>query len=226
MTQCNALSVRTRQRCTKDALPGMDVCGYHRYQNGAGTSLGIQDGQQIESVRLERFSRALPERMLETLAETARDPELLSMASEIQLLDTRIDDVIKRGEAGESGALWRELRKTYREMQEARRLKKSDDMALKLADLGHLIDRGFADYAVWAEIIPLIEMRRKLAESEQKRLIQLKLVLTYDEAVIYATRLLQAVQKHVPDAEVRNRIVLDIRETIGNYRGLTLPAEA
>lgn len=232
MGQCSARSARTGLRCKMAAIENLDVCAYHRTQNGKTLPIPFHGPEEVnalenpKSPRTGRYARILPERMHQTIEEAARDPELLSNAAEIQLLDARIADVMVRAEAGESGALWKALKDCYQAMQDARRAHDPEQVALRLNDLGRLIERGFADYAVWSEITSLMEMRRKLSEAEQKRLVQLKLVLTADEAEVYATRILQAVQKHVPDPDTRARIALDIRAASGHYRGIALPAEA
>lgn len=215
MVQCKAKSKQSGERCKRHAHPGFEVCVIH-----GGKSLV---GPANPAYKHGKYSTLVPPRMLEHYNQSVHDPDLLAMRDQINLIDARIADVMKRTDKGESSKLWEKLQATWTEFMEARAQQDNQQMAYKLNQLGSLISQGLADYAAWDDVTNLVERRRKLAESEQKRLVQLKLVLTYDEAVVYAQRLLAVVQKHVSDPAERARIASDLRATVGTFRGLPGP---
>jgi hypothetical protein len=87
-------------------------------------------------------------------------------------------------------------------------------MHLAIATLDALMDQKRTDSAAWQEIGEAIEQRRKLVESEQKRLVALQQVLTAEQALTLAGVLVQIVTKHVTDQPTLAQIVADLQALI------------
>ena len=67
------------------------------------------------------------------------DEELMSMCSEIAVIDTRITDLLSRAESGESGRLWRQLSAQMRSVDAARH---PEAVAREITSLRQIIDEG------------------------------------------------------------------------------------
>jgi hypothetical protein len=102
---CKTQSKQRREQCKRHAIPGATVCRMH----GAKTPRG-PDLPQFKS---GRYSNFLPTRLAATYRNAAKDPELLSLHSEIALLDARMAELLGRVDTGESGALWGTLQKEW-----------------------------------------------------------------------------------------------------------------
>jgi hypothetical protein len=74
----------------------------------------------------------------------------------------------------------------------------TDEIALLDARLGAVVTRP-ASTEAWAEIVSLVEQRRRLVESERKRLVDLQQTMTAGEAVVLAMQLLDVVRRNVTD---------------------------
>ncbi len=96
------------------------------------------------------------------------------------------------------------------------RLVLEDELALTDATIQALLPR-FAEPAVREEIGAAIERRRKLVESERKRLIALGQYLTREQALAYTSALIQAVKRYVTDPET-------LRSVVAEFARLTGPA--
>jgi hypothetical protein len=148
----------------------------------------------------------------ETLQEWNRQhPELLSLRSEIALVDTRIAELLGRVDTGQSGAIWDALQKEWATFRLHRA---SGDIPKMHASIAHgdaLMEQGDGDHLVWGEISEAIEQRRKLVESEQKRLFALQQVLTAEQVLTLAGLLVEIVTTHVADQQMLAQIVADIR---------------
>lgn len=55
--------------------------------------------------------------------------------------------------------------------------------------------------ARWDSIVTLVEQRRKLVESERKRMLQLQQMITAEEAMVLVAQVLDAVRRHVLDRD-------------------------
>lgn len=157
-----------------------------------------------------RYSKHLPTRMLATYDAAQADPNLLALNADIAMIDARLSDVLLRVDTGESGQIWQELRATYKAMQDANRRRDVDEARQLLNDLGSLITRGHLDYAAWADVRTLVEQRRKLVESERKRLVDLQQMMTNEQAMLLITRLYDSVTRHVSDPDIFAAIAADL----------------
>lgn len=94
-----------------------------------------------------------------------------------------------------------------------------DEIALLDAQLQEIV-AGDPD---WETVVLLVEQRRRLVESERKRLIDLQQVVTAGEAVALATQLIDVVRRHVTDRETLAAIGREFGAllTRDDRRGLT-----
>jgi hypothetical protein len=129
--------------------------------------------------------------------EAQDDPELLSLRSEIALLDARIAELFERVDTGESGAIWDALQKEWATFRLHRSLGDVPKMHTSMAKLDLLMDRKLTDTAAHREITEKIEQRRKLCETEQKRLVTSQQMINSTEAMVLVAKLTDIVTRSV-----------------------------
>lgn len=171
-------------------------------------------GPASPNFKTGRYSKLLPKRMAATYAQAQADGELLALKDEIALLDSRLADVLGRVDTGESSRLWTDLQFTWGEMQAARRAEDAKLTAQKLNDVGRLIAQGTSDYAAWADVRALIDQRRRLVESERKRLVEMQQMMTTERAMVLLSVVIDTVRKHVTDRDALQGIATDIRALV------------
>jgi uncharacterized protein YjcR len=67
-------------------------------------------GTDLPQFKTGRFSKSLPDRLVERYEQTLNDEERHNLADEIALAETKIDDLFaKMSEAGESDKLWKDV---------------------------------------------------------------------------------------------------------------------
>jgi hypothetical protein len=98
-------------------------------------------------------------------------------------------------------------------------------MQITLTRVEYLIESAVQDHAAWAEIGELIEQRRRLTESEHKRLVSLQQMLSTEEALLLVRRLADTVTQHVTDKRVLSAILVDLQQFIGPPHALPAYAE-
>jgi len=176
-------------------------------------------GMALPQFKHGRYSKYLPARLVDRYQAGRSDPELLAMRDEIAALDARLSELLERVDSGESGLLWTSLRAAWTELQEARRAKDNLKLAAALTRVGDLIEQGFDDRAAWADVLALFQDRRRLVESERRRLVDLQQMITAEQAMVFLAAITDAVKKHVDDRDTLAAISADlIRLTVAPSR--------
>ena len=157
-----------------------------------------------------RYSKYLPERLLGRYRDALADGELLELREEVALLDARLGEVLGRVDTGESGAVWKALRGAMAAYRQATAEGDASTAGARLAELQDLIERGTADEAVWAEIRGLIADRRRLVESERKRLVEMQQMITSEQAMVLLAAVVDTIRRHVGDRDTLAAISADI----------------
>jgi 23S rRNA-/tRNA-specific pseudouridylate synthase len=171
-------------------------------------------GSGVHTYRSGRHSKYLPVRMAAKYQEAQDDPELLSLRDEISLVDSRLLDLLARVDSGESGALWRALRKAHRAFKGYQRDKDVGKMHAAFAEMEACLDAGVTDQQLWQEIGEQVELRRKLAESESKRMVALHQVITAEQAMMLVGALTGIITRYVTDKVVLTAITVDLQQLL------------
>ncbi len=161
-----------------------------------------------------RYSKHLPSRLAAQYIAAESDPRLLELRDEVALTDARLADLLGRVDTGESGALWAQLKQARADLLLAQR---ASDKAKQVEALNLIMDtisQGHADYRAWAEIGGVIEQRRKLVESERKRLIDMQQTLTVERAMLLIGAISGVIKAHVHDRTTLAAIGRDIESII------------
>ena len=102
------------------------------------------------------------------------------------------------------------LTERYHEAQADKRL-------LELREEIALIDARLADLLTveaWPEIYEVIEQRRRLVESEHKRLVETKQMLSVESAMLMVSALTDIIKTHVTDRKLLAAITNDVSKLI------------
>ena len=120
------------------------------------------------------FSKYFPSKKLgDIFARSFEDPELTRLRKDLAIVETRLVELIQSLSSEQNGSLWTQLRSKHRE------LKRSKPTSTKAANLfkeiGELVERGSTDSLIWNEIAKQIDLRRRLLDSETKRILEASL---------------------------------------------------
>lgn len=129
-----------------------------------------------------RHSQYLPGQLGERLDEFLSDPEIASVRQELALIDTRLSVKLQEMDGGPSQQHWEDLEETVDELEAARRRGDGDAVAACINRIVRLVREGAEEQDQWDEIFDVVEQRRKLAETENKRMKASSNTLTVEEA--------------------------------------------
>lgn len=219
MAQCTAKSKRSQKQCKKSAVRGFTVCEIH----GGKTPTGIALPQTTSG----RYSKNLPTRFLSRYETSLKDPEILALSDDVALLDARLEDLLSKVDTGETGETWRALMDAVQEFEKSERAAQSGGNQSGGKRAGgnqaeHRLNReeamrtiivlcqaGMADYAAWAEVGKTLEQRRKTAETETKRRLSMRTMISEDRALLMQSAILDIIRRNVTDRNTLSSISRD-----------------
>jgi hypothetical protein len=119
--------------------------------------------------------------------------------------------------------------RTFREAdvrlaEHAERRQAGGDQTTALATVETVIERAVQDHQAWAEIGALIEQRRKLVESESKRMATLQQMLTTEQALSMMRTIVDILTRHVSNKQALSAIIVELQRMAGPVH--ELPADA
>ena len=204
--KCTAKAKSTQKRCTRWAMKGTTVC----YVHGGPTPRGIAS----PNFKTGRYTKEIPDRLVEKYQESISDPDLLALSAEISLVDARLSDLLSRVDTGESGALWKQAQAAFIDFRSANAAGDQDKMTSALSELNRILNLGVDDYKAWREVGDVIEQRRKLVESERKRRTEMESMITAERQMLLIAGILGVIRENVTDKTTLSNLSTGIRALI------------
>lgn len=161
------------------------------------------------------FSAYVPARYRDRFIEATESEERLSNHQMISLVDLRVSMLLERVDTAESGQRWQECKAAMRELTVAMRSGQQEAVAQAFADLNTAVNRGVADHHNWQEIMNSIEVRRRVTETELKRIKAAEEFMSAAEALEIIQVIAESVNRHVQDAVAKALVQADIERAIG-----------
>lgn len=184
------------QRCGNAVREGQVVCHYH----GAGYPSKPGGRPPVTG----RYSRHLPARLIQKYEEFLTDPDIVSLRSEMALIDTRISELVEQLEDASNQDAWLKIR------QASSLLRKASKDANALMDVEGLLEEALDmredEEKIWSTVFKNIDQRRKLAEAERRRIESAQHYLTMEQASSLIAFLIDTVKTHVQDPQVLSAI--------------------
>lgn len=196
--KCRGHSRQTGKPCKLDAVPDRPYCEFH------GGNIPV--GADLPQFKHGKYSKYLPARLLERYHESLNDPDLLNLKEQIAVCDARIAELFAGMDRGESGGIWRRLK-------DARQRSYSKDTGIAKAamtEMDALILQGSTLSQVWDDIQGMQEHRRKLVDTERRRLQDMQATIPAARAVAFAVAVTQVIRKHVTDRPTLQAIQRDM----------------
>jgi hypothetical protein len=187
--KCEGRSKQTKLPCKNFAVVGRKFCRFH-----GGHAL---TGSAHPSYKHGRYSRYLPIKVAARYLEAKNDKELLSLKDDIAVTEARLSELFERIGTGESGEVWKNLKKAGDVFQKAYETSNTEKLFEAVQDIRNLVVEGQSDAAIWNELKELQEHRRKLTETENKMLIAKQQMISTEQLMIYAGVILDSIRTHV-----------------------------
>jgi hypothetical protein len=208
---CGA-KTRSGAPCRRSPAEGRTRCRLH----GGATLAGPAHPRWRDG----RHSKFVQGAFLEAYERARRDPDLLSLADELALVDARASELLDAlGDGGSPADLWRALDAECRNLERA--IAKGDAPAQRtaVAAILALRDQGRRTAATWGELDRLIERRRRVAETERRRIEAAQATVTVGELATIVAVLLADAKVAIGDPVVFTRVASVWRARLGTVIG-------
>lgn len=192
-------------RCKQTAIKDNGRCRHH-----GGKSLKGKDSGTFKN---GKYSRSLPDNVAERFEEVRDDEHLTDLREEIALIETRVHEVLTALDAEDSAELWEDIEKHFEKFQVARDTGDNQGMAEQLRYLENLIEKGAEQRSKWREIGELVDMKRRLVDSERRREKALQAYVPMEDFVMSMHTVDEILRRHVDDPETMREIARDLRQT-------------
>lgn len=201
--RCGA-KTRDGTPCKTFALHGSTRCRMHGGANGIGAGAA--------NFRHGRYSRVLPANLRATYDAAVADPDLLSIREDIALLDSRLSEMVRTSQTGLPPDLAKRVKGLLSDLSDAHAgIEGAPPWAESFTAISGLLARAVIEAAMWADIIAALESRRKLVESERKRLVEMEAIVTSEQAMTFVAAVMASLRTHVKDRDALGAIANDLR---------------
>ena len=198
----NRLCGATTRRATPCKNPAM-ANGRCRMHGGL-----TPRGTDLPQFSHGRYSRSLPDRLVERYETALSDTERHDLADEIALAEMKVDDLLSKMDRGGSDELWIELREKERVL---RRTQDSDRRAALLGELLSLIRRGSDEAMSWRDVERWVTRKQRVVETDMRVAQTKQEMVSVEEVMALASGILDAIRRHVEDQATRKALARDIR---------------
>jgi hypothetical protein len=143
-----------------------------------------------------RYSNYLPERLVDKYDKLITDTDIMDMRSRVELLETRIVEIVENLDGKGSFRIFNELKKKWDLYEKYIDLSRTADpdrakeytarAVQALRGISELIDDGLKDSALWDEIRDITESIRKLADTEQRQIKTSESAVMIDRVMVFS----------------------------------------
>lgn len=205
--QCNAKAKSTGVQCNRKAVTGSTKCQVH----GGVTPRGMASPH----FKTGKYSKYLPQNLLNAYEDVQTDDNLLSVRGDIQLIDVLIRSKLINLDTGESAQHWIALLKCIIDARKALRSEDYGGLHKQLDEMEALADKRRLHYATEQEIANQLEQRRKLVDTEQKIILGKQQAITAEQAMMLMSAVLESVRRNVTDDTALTNIQADFIRLVG-----------
>lgn len=204
MRLCGAKN-RQGQPCSQPAMAN-GRCRYH----GGKSLVGIASPR----FKHGRYSRAIPADLIESFKQSLTDPDQLSLSAEMAVIDSRVTSLLSQLQNGPSADAWNEFSTLVSGLRVA--AQEGDDQALdKIGNrLQSFVEQLKKTTSIWDQLHKSIDLRRRLSETEIRRVQAASSWMPAGEMLSLAAAMLQSIKTHVQDRETLNAIAVSFDELL------------
>lgn len=225
--RCTAKSKRSGVQCQNWAVNGSDKCRMHA---GNGRTKGMMNqnyrgGDLVgynEFKKKGKYSDSIMGNLRARYEEALEHDELTTLNNELGLMDSRIAQILEKLGTGETSDLWASLRDEWTRFMMAVRLGDTESQNACLPIMNRLIMQGAATSSQWDELFSVMEKRRKMIETENKRVASSRDMISVEQAVLMLNMVIETTRistlKHA-DKKTAQAILTDAQSTYAQLVG-------
>ena len=187
------------------------ACKFH-----GGKSL---KGAESPSYVHGKYSIYMPNNLLERYEGFLEDPRRLSLDKEMAVTRALISDRIQQLESMNTAEAWSKLKKLYTQLMNARLERKEAREQRILGEIGDVINHGTGAASTRAETIKLIDLERKLVNTQRQLYVDAGEFIIRGTAITIFMHIIEAVKENVIPLPGGAQAATAISRAIGRLLG-------
>lgn len=187
---------REGDRCRNYAARGRRTCRYH----GGTQPLGIES----PNYKHGRYSKHAPTRLAARIEAAISDPSLMSLKDEAALVSAQIAEILEVLDVGGLLARWRELGELVTALRGAIEAESEKQLVAVADAMDACLIAAADERGRWAELLGLIDQKRKLVETQAK--VDQRDTLSMTEQGMLVAVFVQALRLVRDEADRRNAL--------------------
>lgn len=195
--RCLATTIKGA-RCQAARIKGKNYCKWH-----GGTSVA---GQRHAGTKHGLYSKYMPRNIVGAYEQAINDQELLSLRSGVAIVETRICELLSQLTSDQAPDLWRQLGHHVESLQSARLNMNEDGVVRAMREIEATVKRGATQQQHWDELFRALTLKKEIATSEWKRLVDMRMVMTVERAFLLISAITELIARHVQDQAVRTKL--------------------
>lgn len=191
--------------CNKPPSRGRTRCRMH----GGNAKLGIAH----YNFRNGKYSNYLPTGLLDKYERSMLDPMAKTHGPELNLLDAKILDLLEKNQESDIEPAYREIQKLWDVFRKANSDKNTNLLESTAIRIHEILSGDITPTSRWTEIYECLELRRRMLDSEQRRLKDQQQMISIEELLILVRyigdSIKTAITKHI-DTESGRLVISDV----------------
>ena len=155
-------------------------------------------------------------RLASKFNEMQANGALLTNRKSMEVVRARLEELLERVDAREFSERMLSLRNLWTQMREQEAHGKQQEALLTAMNIDEEFEKVYHDYKSWDQIMNLVDLDRKLVESEVKIAKDLHAVMTAEEAYEMIAQFFGIIIKHVNDPLALKAIQYELTQLIGD----------
>lgn len=174
------------------------------------------DPRKIDRIlTVNRRSSYLPDTLAAKLQEAENDPELMSLRGDLSLIEVRLSQLLDMVGNDDSKKKWDTLKKMVDNCMFHIDQNDTIKATVALRMCLEFIDRVGKEFSAWDEIFEILELRRKIGESEGNRLVRMNQMISAEDAMKLFDRMIEILQRHIKDPNTYAAIAYELAIATG-----------
>ena len=157
----------------------------------------------------------VPDKLRHDYERALADPDLISTRRQIAMLDARGAELLRQLGRLEKREAWAAVVTHFDALERARAAGKREELETALDGLREAVNEGATESQIWAELRSIDESRRRLAETERKRLEVMRQFVSADRVMATFAAVARLIAQHVTDPAERDAVADGLRGLIG-----------
>jgi len=169
------------------------------YDNGKCKFHGGKSPSGVDHYRAGSlmYSKHIPTRLKDRFLQLAQDDDIMSTRSDMALIASRVEELLEKSDFTAGKEDFEKIVFQFTRFKYASSIGDAKGAKTAMNELGLLIETINKDMSIWTEIYESLELKRRLAETERRRLEALSLFIPVDRVMTMMTSLSNIVQRHI-----------------------------